>query len=168
MKGGSRGAFPIRSPAWTINCQRARGRGAARQGRRASFPRPPPFRGGLRVFQRPLRAAFPGLRVLRRPLRVPFPALRVSRRPLRVAFPALRVLRRPLRAAFPALRVLRRPLRAAFPALHVSRRTVNGSFPARRAVQREGNLPRIASTFIHIQRNDTPYLINSSRSPQND
>jgi hypothetical protein len=62
-QGGSGGAVPVRSPAWTINCQRARGRGAARRDRRASFPRPPPIRRGLCRFQRALRAAFPAPRV---------------------------------------------------------------------------------------------------------
>jgi hypothetical protein len=116
-KGGSRGAVPVRSPAWTINCQRARGRGAARRGRRASFPRPPPIRRGLCCFQRTLRAAFPASRALPRPLRASFPALS---------------------APFPPAQMARSVHRAAFPAPRVPRRTGSGSFPARRAVRRGG------------------------------
>jgi hypothetical protein len=82
-KGGSRGAFPVRSPAWTINCQRAWGRGAALRGRRASFPRSSPIRRGLCGARRALRAAFPASRSLPRGLRASFPAFRVPFPPLK-------------------------------------------------------------------------------------
>ena len=83
-QGGSGGAVPVRSPAWTINCQRARGRGAARRDRRASFPRPPPIRRGLCRFQRALRAAFPALSA-------PSPPAQMARSVHCAAFPAPRV-----------------------------------------------------------------------------
>jgi hypothetical protein len=127
-KGGSRGAFPFRSPAWTINCQRTRGRDAARRARRASFPRPPPIRRGLHVLQRPLRAAFTALRAS-------FPRLRAVRRRGRAPRAPPREARWGSREPFPRLRPSRAALRGPFPGEREARR-------APRAVRERGNAAR--------------------------
>ena len=152
-KGGSRGAFPIRSPAWTIHCQRARGRDAARRSLRASFPRPPPIRRGLCVLQRPLRAAFPGPRAVRRRRRAPRAPPREARGGNREAFPRLR----PSRSAFPG----------PFPRVSADREI-------RGAVRNGGNAP-LARRSTALARDCIMYIAdreprirgNASRTPGN-
>jgi hypothetical protein len=142
MKGRSGGAFPVRSSACNVNCQRARRRGAARGGRRASFPRPPPIRRRLHVIQRPFRAAFPALPAVLPGLRAAFPVLRASLTPFRAAFPRLRAVRSRGNGMRSPPREARRSLRAPFPRLRVSRRALRAPFPRARKARKGGNATR--------------------------